>query len=79
MDQTFINFALAAASSMLGWWAREMWTSVKELKEDLSRLREELPRDYCIKIDLDKRFDRMEQILDKIWEKLDGKVDKGHS
>jgi len=76
MDQTFINFALAGASSMLGWWAREMWTSVKELKEDLARLREELPREYCIKVDLDKRFDRVEQVLDKIWAKLDGKADK---
>jgi hypothetical protein len=76
MDQTFINFALAAASSVLGWWAREMWTSVKELKNDLAKLREELPRDYCIKIDLDKRFDRMEQTLDRIWARLDGKVDK---
>jgi hypothetical protein len=76
MDQTFINFALAAASSVLGWWAREMWTSVKELKNDLAKLREELPRDYCIKIDLDKRFDRMEQTLDRIWGKLDSKADK---
>lgn len=78
MDQTFINFALAAASSVLGWWAREMWTSVKELKNDLAKLREELPRDYCIKVDLDKRFDRMEQTLDRIWAKLDSKADKGN-
>jgi len=76
MDQTFINFALAAASSVLGWWAREMWTSVKELKNDLAKLREELPRDYCIKTEFDKRFDRMERVLDKIWEKLDCKADK---
>jgi hypothetical protein len=26
--------------------------------------------------DMDKRFDRIEMLLDKLYEKLDGKVDK---
>jgi hypothetical protein len=28
------------------------------------------------KADMDKRFDRIEVLLDKLFEKLDGKVDK---
>jgi hypothetical protein len=28
------------------------------------------------KFDMDKRFDRIEVLLDKLFEKLDGKVDK---
>ena len=78
MDQTLVNLALGGASTILGWFLREMWTAVKELKSDLAKLREELPHDYCLKIDLDKRFDRMESTLDKIWAKLDSKADKNH-
>jgi hypothetical protein len=76
MDQTVFNFILAGVSSVLGWFLREMWSAVKELKADLAKLREELPREYCIKTELDRRFDRMEQVLDKIWAKLDNKVDR---
>jgi hypothetical protein len=78
MDQTLVNLALGGASTILGWFLREMWTAVKELKSDLAKLREELPYEYCLKIDLDKRFDRMESTLDKIWAKLDSKADKNH-
>jgi 23S rRNA C2498 (ribose-2'-O)-methylase RlmM len=29
-----------------------------------------------LKIDMDKRFDRIEMLLDRLYEKLDSKVDK---
>lgn len=76
MDQSVFNFILAGVSTVLGWFLREMWSAVKELKADLAALREELPREYCIKVDLDKRFDRVESVLDKIWTKLDNKADR---
>jgi len=76
MDQAVFNWILAGVSSVLGWFLRTLWEATQELKADLAKLREELPREYCIKTELDKRFDRMEHVLDKIWEKLDGKADK---
>lgn len=76
MDQTVVNIVLGGASTVLGWFLREMWSAVKELKADLAKLREELPKEYCIKTELDRRFDRLEATLNMIWAKIDGKADK---
>lgn len=62
--------------AVLGWFAREMWSAVKELKSDLAHLREELPKQYVLKDDLEKAIDRIDAKLDKIFDKLDSKADK---
>lgn len=81
-SQTIINIALAAFSSGLGWFARELWTAVKELKSDLAKLREELPKTYVTKDDwrtdmaeikgmLSKIFDEQRALLVRLEEKAD--------
>ena len=42
--QSLINTGAGIAFTVTGWFAREMWTAVKELKSDLAKLREELPK-----------------------------------
>lgn len=76
MDQEFLNWIFAGASGVLGWFSREMWSAVKELKGDLAKLREELPKEYVSKIDIEKRFDRLDRTLDLIWNELKGKANK---
>lgn len=76
MDQTVINILGGAAMAVAGWFMRVLWDADKELRADLSRLREELPKTYAEKVDLIKGFDRVFEKLDRIEEKLDGKVDK---
>lgn len=78
--QTVLNVALAAGMGVCGWFARELWTAVKELRGDLSKLREELARDYVSKGDF---RDALHEIktevrsgLQRIYDKLDGKQDK---
>ena len=67
----------------MGWFARQLWDSVKELKEDVSAIRLHVSENYVKKsevegfrADMDKRFDRIEVLLDKLFERLDNKVDK---
>ena len=78
MEMQILDWVYNAVLLVGGYLLRTLWEAVQELKADLAKLREELPREYCIKAELDRRFDRMEQVLDKIWAKLDGKADKGH-
>jgi len=78
MDQTVFNFILAGVSSVLGWFLREMWSAVKELKSDLAKLREELPHEYVVKDDYREDIREIKALLNKLYEKLDGKADKGH-
>ena len=78
-----INLGGATAIGVGGWFARQLWDSVKELKNDVSAIRLHMSENYVKKSevegfrsDMDKRFDRIEMLLDKLYEKLDGKVDK---
>jgi cell division protein FtsB len=81
--QTIINILAGALLGVGGWFARQLWDSVKELKNDISGIRLHMSENYVKKsevenfrADMDKRFDRIELLLDKLFEKLDGKVDK---
>ena len=74
--QALVNVGFVLVSGVLGWFAREMWSAVKELKSDLSKLREELPKTYVTKDDFKSDMQRVLDMLDKIWTKLDGKADK---
>ena len=74
--QALINLLGGAALMVAGWFLREMWDAVKELRNDLSLLKIELPKEYVLKTDLDKRMDHIEEMLQRIFDKLDNKVDK---
>jgi sugar-specific transcriptional regulator TrmB len=74
--QYFINTALGLGFSVLGWFARELWSAVKELKVDLSKLREDLPKSYVTKNDYRDDLNEIKNMLGKIFDKLDNKQDK---
>ena len=76
MDQTTINLALSAVLCTIGWFARQLWEAVQKMKEDLHRIEADLPKTYVLKIDLDKRMDHIEDMIQRIYDKLDGKLDK---
>ena len=75
-SQDLINFAFVAAASVLGWFAREMWAAVKELKSDLAKLREELPRTYVVRDDYKDDIREIKEMLTKLFDRIDGKADK---
>jgi hypothetical protein len=74
--QALINLLGGAALLVAGWFLREMWDAVKELRTDLGALKIELPKEYVLKLDLDKRMDHIEDMLERIFDKLDNKMDK---
>ena len=75
-NQHFINALIGGGFAILGWFARELWSAVKELKTDLSRLREDLPRTYVARDDYREDIREIKALLERIFEKLDAKVDK---
>lgn len=75
-SQDLINLAFGAASSVLGWFARELWAAVKDLKSDLAKLREELPRTYVVRDDYKDDIREIKEMLTKLFDRLDGKADK---
>lgn len=74
--QHFINLLGGAALSVLGWFARQLWDAVKELRGDLHVLEVNLPENYAKRDDLNKRMDHIESMFQRIYDKLDAKADK---
>ena len=74
--QSLINMAGGAALTALGWFAREVWGAVGELRRDLHQIEVNLPKEYVQKIDLDKRMQHIEDMFQRIYDKLDAKADK---
>jgi hypothetical protein len=74
--QDIINTSIGVVLSVMGWFARQLWDAVQGLKDDMKKLEIDLPNSYVKKVDLDKRLDKLEEILGKIHDKLDSKADK---
>lgn len=75
-SQTLINLAALCAMGILGWLANELWSAVKELKVDLAKLREEIPKEYIAKDAFKDGISRLEIMLVKIMDRLENKMDK---
>jgi hypothetical protein len=75
-NQHLVNALIGIGMSVLGWFARELWAAVKELKADLAKLREDLPREYVIRSDYREDIRDIKAMLAKIFEKLEAKADK---
>jgi hypothetical protein len=75
-SQHLINVGLGVSSAVFGWLARELWTAVKDLKEDLSKLSVELPKTYVTRDDYRSDLKEIKDMLGKIFDRLDHKADK---
>lgn len=74
--QSIINLSVATGFAVVGWLAREIWGAVKELRRDLHDLEVNLPKEYAQRVDLDKRMEHIEQMFQRIYDKLENKADK---
>ena len=74
--QSLLNAGLVLVSSVTGWFARELWSAVKELKADLAKLKEDLPKEYVAKNDYKDDIRELKDMIGKIFDKLDSKSDK---
>lgn len=74
--QIIINLIGGAVVATIGWFARELWAAVQNLKNDIQKIEVDLPTNYVRKVDLEAKFDKLEATLQRILDKLDSKVDK---
>lgn len=76
IPQSIINSILGGALAALGWFARQIWDAIKELRTDLTHLREELPMRYVPKDEFHQFSSAVFKKLDHIEDKIDKKLDK---
>lgn len=75
-SQSIINAIGGLLALLVGWLGRELWDAVQNLKTDMKNLEVNLPTNYVRKDDMEARFDKIEALLNRLFEKLDGKADK---
>lgn len=78
--ETAFKLIVSIGLSGLGWFAREIWMAMKELRADLHRIEVDLPKVYVAK---DEFADAMKDLkhdlkegFTRLYDKLDGKADK---
>ena len=81
--QNVINIGIGSLLAVGGWFCRQLWDSVKELKADIADLKLHVSENYVkksevesLRTDMDKRFDRLEQMIARLYDKIDAKADK---
>jgi hypothetical protein len=74
--QPMFNFIGGAILVAVGWWCKEIWDSVKSLKEDIKQIEIDLPMNYVRKSDIESRLDKIDATLERIFDKLENKADK---
>ena len=74
--QTIINLSGAALLASIGWFARQVWEATQQLKADLHALEVDLPKTYVSKDDFSDTMKHIEDMFQRIYDKLDGKADK---
>jgi len=75
-SQTVINAIGGILAIIIGWLGRELWDAVQKLKSDMKDLEINLPTNYVRKDDMEARFDKLEAMLNKLFDRLDSKADK---
>ena len=71
-----MQFALMGSMAVAGWFMRMLWSMSQSLKEELFNLKVSLPRDYILREDYREDLNRIHELLEKIYDKIDKKVDK---
>lgn len=75
-NQVLFNTFIAIIIAGIGWFARTLWDAVKELRSDLHNIELHLPNTYVKQIDINARFDKLENMIEKIFDRLEHKQDK---
>jgi antirestriction protein len=71
MDQGLLNIVIMTVGSVFGWVLRMLWTASQELKADLAKLREELPKDYVSKDDYRQDVRELKDMIGKLFDLME--------
>ena len=69
--QTLVNTVLPLICVAMGWFCKELWTAVQDLKNNLHDLRAHLAENYLHKDDFSTRWEEILKAIHRIEDKLD--------
>jgi hypothetical protein len=75
--QELYNIGIAAAVAGVSWFIRTMYDTVQRLKNELHQVELRINDHYVRRDDYREDMQEIKNILHAIFDKLDGKADKG--
>lgn len=76
IPQWLINWVLTGCGATLGWIVKTVWTVQQKLNVDIHDLRMKIAENYVTNHRIEQLETALFAKLDRIEDKLDGKVDK---
>ena len=73
---SLLEMGIWVVVAAIGWFMRELWGAVKTLQKDIHDVEVMLPSQYVQKNEFNDALKRIEDMLGKIFDKLENKVDK---
>jgi len=74
--QTAINLVGGSILAIVGWVARQLYQSIRDLQQDIKGIEVSLPTNYVQKTEFNSSLKEIKEMLNKIFDKLDDKADK---
>ena len=56
---------------LLGWFGRQLWDAVAELRKDIRKIEVDLPTNYVRRDEMKDEFREIRKILSEIFQKID--------
>lgn len=76
ITQLALNWAFALVGALGGLILKAMWDALTAMRRELALLQDSISSNYVRRDDFKMHAQRVELLLDRIYEKLDGKADK---
>jgi hypothetical protein len=73
---SFVNTIAIIIAGLFGWVGRTLWTATAELKDDIAKLKEDMPKTYVLKDDYRDDIREIKEMLKGIQQDLKNKEDK---
>ena len=75
-NQTLFNLVITLSGVLGGWMLNIIWAAINDLKKDVKDINRQLHADFVRKDIYNGDIDEIKNMLGKIFDKLDKKVDK---
>jgi hypothetical protein len=81
--QDVLNYGIIAVFGTVAWLVRTIFETLNALKKDVHSFKLQVSEQYVkksevdnLRLEMDKRFDRLEQMIARLYDKIDAKADK---
>ena len=72
--ETILAFVATGLLPVLGYFLKTVIEDVKDLRQDLAKFKEEVPKVYTLKTEFERDFNRIMERFDRLDQKLDSAI-----